>query len=143
MATSAELHKQMMEDLPKCLFSIHLVGKDRGANAENKIAIPEFQHSLASSFAQMTSENGSQFKEIIWMQPNVHIIDEQQKMFVRDLQKSANTQENIEILQMRLEEFKSVVMKSLERASKQNALSLKNDSTQRKKQSAKCCQNSI
>ncbi|MFT5616889.1 MAG: hypothetical protein ACI85I_000103 [Arenicella sp.] len=126
--TSAELHKQMMADLPKCLFSIHLVGKERGANAENKIAIPEFQHSIASSYAQMTSENGNQFKEVIWMQPNVHITDEQQKLFVRDLQKNANTQENIEILQMRLEEFKSVMMKSLERVSKQNVLSPNNDS---------------
>lgn len=127
LANPSELHSQMMKDLPKCLFSIHLVGKNPGEFTQDKIAVPAFQHSIASNYAQMAAEKGEDFKEIVWMKPDAIIESEEQRLFVRDLQKSANSQNNIEIIQMRLEDFKSVVMKNLEQQNKRNALAKKHD----------------
>ena len=116
------IEEHVMDDLKQCAFSIHLIGSDRGEMFGNTdTSLPELQNEITAQFAEASKKADKSFSRLIWINPNLQVSNEKQKIFVNTLQQQATKQENSEIIQMKLEDFKSVVLRQLAIQAKQIA----------------------
>lgn len=114
------LEHRVKEDLAKCRLSIHLVGEDYGYRPKgSELSVVDIQNRVASKHTyEMVEWNERQiekepFSRLIWVSPDLNNVSERQKIFIEDLKGDAAALEEAEVLQITLQELKSIVREEL------------------------------
>ncbi len=115
-----QLEHQIEEDLHRCRLSIHLVGEDYGYKPRGSdISVVDIQNRIASNHTYaMVDYNSSAreqkpFSRLIWVSPDLKNVTERQKIFIEDLKSDAAALEEAEVLQIPLQELKSIIREEL------------------------------
>ena len=97
-------------------LSIHLIGEHYGIipELETERSIVRLQEELA-----VARGDDAHFSRLIWMPPGLQPKDERQKKFVLDLQNSFSSHNGSELLQVKLEDLKTIIQSKLDRKAKQ------------------------
>ena len=116
------LDRMIRDDLDKCRLSIHMVGEDYGYKPKgSELSVVDIQNRVASNHTyQMVDRNKElkddekePFSRLIWVSPDLKNITERQKIFIEDLKSDAAALEEAEVLQIPLQELKSIVRDEL------------------------------
>jgi hypothetical protein len=114
------LDRMVREDLAKCRLSIHLVGEDYGYKPKgSELSVVDIQNRVASEHtyavveANKKAEKKEPFSRLIWVSPDLKNVTERQKIFIEDLKSDAAALEEAEVLQITLQELKSIVREEL------------------------------
>lgn len=115
-----QLEHQVAEDLHKCRLSIHLIGEDYGYKPKgSEISVVDIQNRIASNHTydmvdyNKSSEDEKPFSRLIWVSPDLKNVTERQKIFIEDLKGDAAALEEAEVLQIPLQELKSIIREEL------------------------------
>jgi hypothetical protein len=120
--SSEGLEKSVTEELKQCCMSIHLIGEDYGYRPEgSELSVVDIQNRIADQHAKKVVDentakegNGDRFSRLIWVTPDLKNVSERQKVFIEDIQGGAAQRDEAEVLQVQLQEFKSIIMEELE-----------------------------
>lgn len=114
------LELMVREDLAKCRLSIHLVGEDYGYKPKGSdLSIVDIQNRMAGDHTleilekNQKSRDKDLFSRLIWLSPDLKNVSERQKIFVEDLKSDAASLDEAEVLQITLQEFKSIIREEL------------------------------
>lgn len=104
-----ELEALVREQLGRSQVSIHLIGRNYGIVPDGATqSVVERQQALASEAAA-----GSALSSIIWLPHGLEIEDERQRSFVRHLQTDPAVHAAAELLEVPLEDLKSIIYRKL------------------------------
>ncbi|HCX22947.1 MAG TPA: hypothetical protein DHN29_13585 [Cytophagales bacterium] len=116
----SQLEHQVAEDLHKCRLSIHLIGEDYGYKPRgSEISVVDIQNRIASNHTydmvdyNKTAKDKKPFSRLIWVSPELKNVTERQKIFIEDLKSDAAALEEAEVLQIPLQELKSIIREEL------------------------------
>jgi len=114
------LTRMIREDLAKCRLSIHLVGEDYGYKPKgSELSVVDIQNRVASDHTyEMVKYNQKEgvnepFSRLIWVSPDLKNVTERQKIFIEDLKSDAASLEEAEVLQIPLQELKTIIREEL------------------------------
>ncbi|HZN09024.1 MAG TPA: toll/interleukin-1 receptor domain-containing protein [Pyrinomonadaceae bacterium] len=109
-------------------LSIHLIGEHYGIipEMETERSIVRLQEELA-----VQRGDDAHFSRLIWMPPGLQPKDERQKQFVVHLQNSFSSHNGSELLQVKLEDLKTIIQSKLDRKAKPAAVESDEASTVR------------
>ncbi len=116
------LDRMIRDDLDRCRLSIHMVGEDYGYKPKgSELSVVDIQNRVASDHTyQMVEQNEKlpedekkPFSRLIWVTPDLKNITERQKIFIEDLKSDAAALEEAEVLQIPLQELKTIVREEL------------------------------
>jgi hypothetical protein len=96
--------------LERCRLSVHLIGENYGVipEMETDRSIVRLQEALAVEHG-----DNAQFSRLIWMPPGLQPTDERQRKFIMDLQNSFTSNNGSELLQVKLEDLKTIIQTKL------------------------------
>jgi len=104
-----ELDALVSEQLLRSTVSIHLIGRNYGVIPEGATqSVVERQQALASEAAA-----GSALSSIIWLPQGLQVEDERQRNFVQHLQTSPAVHAAAELVEMPIEDLKSIIYRKL------------------------------
>jgi len=114
------LEAMVKADLEKCRLSIHLIGEDYGYKPKGSdLSIVDIQNKIASDFTlKVINQNKKSlektiFSRLVWLSPDMVNVSERQKIFIEDLKSDAAAVEEAEVLQITLQELKSIIREEL------------------------------
>ncbi len=109
-------------------LSIHLIGEHYGIIPEM-----ETERSIVRLQEELAVERGddAHFSRLIWMPPGLQPKDERQKKFVLHLQNSFSSHNGSELLQVKLEDLKTIIQSKLDRKAQPAAVEVSEGSTVR------------
>ncbi len=116
------LERMIRDDLDRCRLSIHLVGEDYGYKPRgSELSVVDIQNRIASDHTYQMVEKNKDLKEgekepfsrLIWVSPDLKNVTERQKIFIEDLKSDAASLEEAEVLQITLQELKTIVREEL------------------------------
>jgi hypothetical protein len=114
------LEAMVKSDLEKCRLSIHLIGEDYGYRPKGSdLSIVDIQNKIASEYVLKVVEHNNKsadkepFSRLIWLSPDMVNVSERQKIFIEDLKTDAAAVEEAEVLQITLQELKTIVREEL------------------------------
>lgn len=104
------IQEAVREYLKRSRLSVHLVGENYGIIPEM-----EAERSVVRLQQELAIERGddAEFSRLIWMPPGLQPKDERQQRFVADLQNSFTSHNGSELLQVRLEDLKTIIQTKL------------------------------
>jgi hypothetical protein len=104
------LQEVVREYLKRSRLSVHLVGENYGIIPEM-----ESERSVVRLQQELAVERGddADFSRLIWMPPGLQPKDERQQRFVADLQNSFTSHNGSELLQIKLEDLKTIIQTKL------------------------------
>jgi Domain of unknown function (DUF4062) len=104
------LREAVRQYLNQSRLSVHLIGEHYGVIPEM-----ETERSIVRLQQEMAIERGdtSEFSRLIWMPPDLQPKDELQRKFVIDLQNSFSSHNGSELLQVKLEDLKTIIQTKL------------------------------
>ena len=114
--------RMVRDDLDRCRLSIHLVGEDYGYKPRgSELSVVDMQNRVASDHTyQMVEKNKKAkddkkalFSRLIWVSPDLKNVTERQKIFIEDLKSEAASLEEAEVLQISLQELKTIIREEL------------------------------
>jgi hypothetical protein len=109
------LQEAVRDYLKRSRLSVHLIGENYGI-------IPEMEtdRSIVRLQEELAVERGddAQFSRLIWMPPGLQPKDARQQKFVVDLQNSFTSHNGSELLQVKLEDLKTIIQSKLIHKSK-------------------------
>jgi len=96
--------------LERCRLSVHLIGENYGVipEMETERSIVRLQEELA-----VEQGDNAEFSRLIWMPPGLQPADERQRKFITDLQNSFTSHNGSELLQVKLEDLKTIIQTKL------------------------------
>ncbi len=114
------LEDMVKRDLQRCRLSIHLIGEDYGYRPKGTdLSVVDIQNQIASKYTKKiaeynrTRDKKEPFSRLVWLSPDLKNVTERQKIFIDDLKTDAATLEEAEVLQITLQEFKSIIREEL------------------------------
>ncbi|MEQ8906165.1 DUF4062 domain-containing protein [Ekhidna sp.] len=116
------LDRMVRDDLDRCRLSIHLVGEDYGYKPRgSELSVVDIQNRVASDHTyQMVEKNKEAkdgdkklFSRLIWVSPDLKNVTERQKIFIEDLKSDAASLDEAEVLQISLQELKTIIREEL------------------------------
>jgi len=116
------LDRMIREDLDRCRLSIHMVGEDYGYKPRgSELSVVDIQNRVASDHTYQMVEKNKEAKEgekepfsrLIWVSPDLKNVTERQKIFIEDLKSDAAALEEAEVLQIPLQELKTIIREEL------------------------------
>lgn len=116
------LDRMIRDDLDRCRLSIHMVGEDYGYKPKgSELSVVDIQNRVASDHTyqmvekneQLIEEDKIPFSRLIWVSPDLKNITERQKIFIEDLKSDAASLEEAEVLQISMQELKSIIRDEL------------------------------
>lgn len=119
---SKALDRMVRDDLDRCRLSIHLVGEDYGYKPRgSELSVVDIQNRVASDHTyqmveknkELTDDKKNLFSRLIWVSPDLKNVTERQKIFIEDLKSDAASLEEAEVLQITLQELKSIIREEL------------------------------
>jgi hypothetical protein len=104
------IQEAVREYLKRSRLSVHLVGENYGIipEMEAERSVVRLQQELA-----IERGDGAEFSRLIWMPPGLQPNDERQQKFVADLQNSFTSHNGSELLQVKLEDLKTIIQTKL------------------------------
>ncbi|REE02121.1 DUF4062 domain-containing protein [Marinoscillum furvescens] len=115
-----QLEQMIKDDLHKCRLSIHLIGEDYGYKPKGSdLSVVDIQNRIASdhTYEMVEYNKGAEepkpFSRLIWVSPDLKNVTERQKIFIEDLKSDAAALEEAEVLQITLQELKSIIREEL------------------------------
>ena len=116
-----DLQEQVERNLRESDLSIHLIGNDYGnvIPSVNK-SIPDYQNAIASQYGvRIRSEQDKKnFKRIIWIRPDGEYSSDQQRNFIQNIKRDAESLKEAELFRLPLEHLKSIIREKVFRESK-------------------------
>jgi hypothetical protein len=110
-----QFEDQVRQSLARSVLSIHIFGKEYGFVPEGRQRPHTWlQHDLAMERGRENPD----FTRIIWLPKDVLSVDDRQREFIDLLQNDARVQQGAEILQDRLEDLKTEVLRQLDQLEK-------------------------
>lgn len=104
-----ELDPVVREQLLRSKVSIHLIGRNYGIVPEGAMqSVVALQQALASEIAA-----GGSLSSVIWLPQGLQIEDERQRSFVQHLQTSPAVHASAELLEVPIEDLKSIIYRKL------------------------------
>ena len=117
---ASALEAMVKNDLSRCCLSIHLIGEDYGYKpAGSDLSVVDIQNKVASRYTfevhdyNMKHDGVEKFSRLIWLSPDLKNVSERQKLFIEDLKSDAATLDEAEVLQIPLQELKSIIREEL------------------------------
>ncbi|PIB35820.1 hypothetical protein BFP72_10665 [Reichenbachiella sp. 5M10] len=114
------LEVAVKRDLESCCLSIHLIGEDYGYTPRgSELSVVDIQNKIASQYTYEVHEKnkkkrgGDKFSRLIWLSPDLKNVTERQKIFIEDLKSDAAALDEAEVLQIPLQELKSIIREEL------------------------------
>ena len=116
------LDRMIRDDLDRCRLSIHMVGEDYGYKPKgSELSVVDLQNRVASDHTyQMVDKNKERseadkepFSRLIWVSPDLKNVTERQKIFIEDLKSDAAALDEAEVLQIALQELKTIIREEL------------------------------
>lgn len=115
------LEAMITKDLKECCLSIHLIGEDYGYKPKgSELSVVDIQNKIASKHTfdiheknENTVSEQEKFSRLIWLSPDLKNVSERQKIFIEDLKSDAATLDEEEVLQIPLQELKSIIREEL------------------------------
>ncbi len=114
------LDRMVRDDLSKCRLAIHMVGEDYGYKPKgSELSVVDLQNRIASEHTyeiveyNKKNEVREQFSRLVWVSPDLKNVTERQKIFIEDLKSDAASLEEAEVLQITLQELKTIVREEL------------------------------
>ncbi|GAB4245200.1 MAG: hypothetical protein Tsb0034_23660 [Ekhidna sp.] len=116
------LDRMVRDDLQRCRLSIHMVGEDYGYKPRgSELSVVDIQNRIASEHTyEMVDRNKNlkpdekePFSRLIWVSPDLKNVTERQKIFIEDLKSDAAALEEAEVLQIHLQELKTIIREEL------------------------------
>ena len=116
------LDRIVRDDLDRCRLSIHLVGEDYGYKPKgSELSVVDLQNRIASDHTYQMAEKNKKteeeeknpFSRLIWISPDLKNVTERQKIFIEDLKSDATVLEEAEVLQVPLQELKTIIREEL------------------------------
>lgn len=116
------LDRMVRDDLDKCRLSIHIVGEDYGYKPRgSELSVVDMQNRVASDHTYQMVEKNKELKQdkklpfsrLIWVSPDLKNVTERQKIFIEDLKSDAASLEEAEVLQIQLQELKTIIREEL------------------------------
>ncbi|MFY0654748.1 MAG: hypothetical protein JXQ96_22140 [Cyclobacteriaceae bacterium] len=114
------LESTVKEDLAKCCLSIHLIGEDYGYKPKgSELSVVDLQNQIAAKYTRDVLEynekndGAEKFSRLIWLSPDLKNVTERQKIFIEDLKSDAASLDEAEVLQIPLQELKSIIREEL------------------------------
>ncbi len=114
------LEAMISSDLDKCCLSIHLIGEDYGYKpAGSDLSVVDIQNKVASRHTfdvhEYNQKHGGsdKFSRLIWLSPDLKNVSERQKIFIEDIKSDAAALDEAEVLQIPLQELKSIIREEL------------------------------
>ncbi|MCV9386556.1 hypothetical protein [Reichenbachiella ulvae] len=114
------LESVVKKDLESCCISIHLIGEDYGYSPRgSELSVVDIQNKIASDYTMLmheknkSGETSDKFSRLIWLSPDLKNVSERQKIFIEDLKTDAATLDEAEVLQIPLQELKSIIREEL------------------------------
>jgi len=114
------LEPLIKQDLDRCCLSIHLIGEDYGYKpAGSEMSVVDIQNKIASQHTQDIHDYNvkhggvEKFSRLIWLSPDLKNVSERQKIFIEDLKSDAASLDEAEVLQIPLQELKSIIREEL------------------------------
>ncbi len=117
---AAKLEEMVKKDLEKCRMAIHMIGEDYGYRPEgSEKSVVDIQGSVAHEHTMKMSEynkkndNSEPFSRLVWLSPDLNNVSERQRLFIEDIKSGAALVEEAEVLQIQLQELKSIIREEL------------------------------
>lgn len=115
------LQSMVKDDLQQCCLSIHLIGEDYGYKARgSELSIVDLQNKMVAEYVHDILEHNKssdrkeeKFTRLLWLSPELKNVSERQRIFIEDLKSAAASLEEAELLQISLQELKSVIREEL------------------------------
>lgn len=116
------LDRMVRDDLPKCRLAIHMVGEDYGYKPKgSELSVVDIQNRIASEHTydmveynkKLEADKKELFSRLVWVSPDLKNVTERQKIFIEDLKSDAANLEEAEVLQITLQELKTIVREEL------------------------------
>ena len=116
------LDRMVRDDLERCRLSIHIVGEDYGYKPRgSELSVIDIQNRVASEHTyemveknkKLKAEDKQPFSRLIWVSPDLKNVTERQKIFIEDLKSDAASLEEAEVLQIQLQELKTIIREEL------------------------------
>ena len=114
------LESAVKDDLEKCCLSIHLIGEDYGYKPKGSdLSVVDLQNQIAAKYTRdvldfnESSASPEKFSRLIWLSPDLKNVSERQKIFIEDLKSDAAALDEAEVLQIPLQELKSIIREEL------------------------------
>jgi len=116
------LDRMIRDDLDRCRLSIHMVGEDYGYKPKGaQLSVVDIQNRIASDHTyqmvdknkELSDEEKEPFSRLIWVSPDLKNVTERQKIFIEDLKSDAAALEEAEVLQIPMQELKSIIRDEL------------------------------
>ena len=122
------LQNSVRNYLASSQLSIHLIGEHYGIIPEM-----ETERSVVRLQEELAVERGddAQFSRLIWMPPGLQPKDERQRQFVTDLQNNFTSHNGSELLQVKLEDLKTIIQSKLTHKPKTAPVEIDQKSTTR------------
>ena len=109
------LRDTVREYLNRSRLSVHLIGEHYGVipEMEPELSVVRLQEELA-----VERGDNAEFSRLIWMPPGLRPTDERQQRFVANLQNSFSSHNGSELLQVKLEDLKTIIQTKLTQKAK-------------------------
>ena len=116
-----EMEMAIKDNLSNARLSLHLIGEDYGDNIEgHDLSLVDLQNEIANEYSDnLTKENlknnqKKHFGRLIWISQSRKNITERQKIFIENIKTEAALYEETEVLEVDMEEMKSIVIEEIE-----------------------------
>ena len=115
----SSIKKQISEEIEKCSLSIHILCNDNNVLSKNdNTNMVELQNQQAIEYYQKINsfnigKNNSIFSRLIWLQPDIKITTDSQRIWLNNFIHSSETMIGAELIQSPLESFKSIIEEKL------------------------------
>ena len=120
--STSHIEAATKEDLQQCVLSIHLIGEDYGKLVtDEEYSAAYFQDKIAHEYALTVKKSREQnpkelsFRRLIWVDPHVESLTENQQVFIENLRNEAATIEEAEVMEIPFGEFRFIVLENLQK----------------------------
>ena len=116
-----EMEITIKNNLSNVRLSLHLIGEDYGDSIEgHELSLVDLQNEMANEYSDnlikenLKNDKKKQFGRLIWISQSIKNITERQKIFIENIKTEAALYEETEVLEVDLEEMKSIVIEEIE-----------------------------
>ena len=116
-----EMEMTIKNNLSNVRLSLHLIGEDYGDSIEgHELSLVDLQNEMANEYSgnlikeNLKNDKKKQFGRLIWVSQSIKNITERQKIFIENIKTEAALYEETEVLEVDLEEMKSIVIEEIE-----------------------------
>ena len=116
-----EMETTIKNNLSNARLSLHLIGEDYGDSIEgHELSLVDLQNEMANEYSgnlikeNLKKDKKKQFGRLIWISQSIKNITERQKIFIENIKTEAALYEETEVLEVDLEEMKSIVIEEIE-----------------------------